>query len=172
MSAELKKTSGFTLLELLLVVVILAVLTATGVQLLGGQSYENRMKDQSQDLIKQLHYMCEKAVFENRPFAMAFSQNAHQLLTYRKQQWFVVNDKQWPYKALDEDFMWELFIAGKPQKMANELAAEPHVICYNTGQITAFELLLKADSASDSTSQYQITSAQPNQIKAGWLDES
>ena len=172
MSYKSQYTTGFTLLEILLVVVILAVLTAASVQLMGVGSYEDRVKQQSQNLIKQLNYMCEKAVFENRPFALEFSQDNHQLLTYRKQKWQAIPNEKWPFNAFDLNLNRELFVSGKPQSMSSEMALKPHIICYNSGQLTAFELLIKTSQGGASDATYQIISTQPTQIKAGWLNES
>lgn len=166
------QSAGFTLLEILLVVVILVILTAASIQLVGGRSYEDKIKEQSQDLIKQINYMCEKAVFENRPFALEFIKESHQLLTYRKQKWLAINDKQWPFKEIDPEINRQLYVSGKVQNLSADFVQKPHVICYNTGQLTAFELLLNSGSAENLKVTYQIKSTQPTKVSSGWLNES
>ena len=163
--------AGFTLLELLLVVIILAIITAAGVQMIAGQSVEQNIKSEGHRLVKELNFMCEKSVFENRPFAIEFSEVGRQVLTHRQQKWWSLEGDQWPASALDSEVEWALFLQGQPQSLSTTFDDKPHIICYPNGLLSAFELLIQPIGKQENTAIYRLASINPSQLQAGWLDE-
>ncbi len=170
MKSKPKQMLGFTLLELLLVLVISAIMVTAGVQLIGGRTAHDRITEQAHLIRRQLDFLCEKAVFENRPFAMEFNNNRHQVLSYRKQKWMPLGDHAWPHKALDEAVEWALFVQGKKLSLSDQFKDLPQLICYPSGQLSAFAIRI-SDRFDAQQQAFQLKTDSPTELSAGWLNE-
>lgn len=165
-----KPMLGFTLLELLLVLVITAIMVTAGVQLIGGQSAHDRVSEQAHLIRRQLDLLCEKAVFENRPFAMEFNAKRHHVLSYRKQKWMPLDGHAWPHKGLNEAVDWTLIVQGKKLSLSDDFKNLPQLICYPSGQLSAFEIHF-SDRFDAQQRAFQLKTKSPTELSAGWLNE-
>jgi type II secretion system protein H len=76
----MKRFSGFTLLELLVVVAVIAILTAVLVPRIAGNADVNQLDLESERVHRVLNAMCERAEQEARPLGFALWQNGYSVL--------------------------------------------------------------------------------------------
>ncbi len=160
---------GFTLLEMLLVLVIVLIMVAAGVRMTTPGSLSSVAKQQGQWLVKKLSLMCEKSLFENRHLALEFNQSSHQFIEYTGTEWQTFDD-EWLLPLVPEPTLnWSLFLQGRLQEMEPEFHAKPHVICDPNGQLSAFDIRI-AGEADGQAFVYQLNSTGVDRIEQGWFD--
>ena len=167
-------SKGFTLLEILLVVLIVSIMTAVGANIINSQSIERVIQNQAQKFDVDLTFICEKAVLENQAFGIEFYTESYQVLRYQQPQWLSI-ESQSP-SAMNEEIAVELLLDGLTQEFESELGADgeplPHIICQSDGSFNAFELRFSATQAvgsgQDIQTYYALYTESPWQIKGAW----
>lgn len=164
-----KKTKGFTLLEMLLVLVIIVIMVAAGVRMTSPGSLTSLAKEQGQWLVKKLSLLCEKSLFENRHLALEFSQQGQQFLEHTGVDWQVLEDELMRPLMVESDLAWSLFLKDRRQTFEPSFQSKPHIICYPSGQLSAFDVRITAES-DEQISVYQVTSTGSDRVEQGWFD--
>jgi len=166
------KAKGFTLLEIMLVVVIISIMTAVGVNIINSQSIERLIQSQAQQFSDDLSYVCEKAVFENQAFGIQLHVNGYQVLRYQQPQWLRVASQAIP--QFNESIVTELLLDGLSQQLEMTSSDEqlPHIICQSDGSFNAFQLRYSAAAESsqstDAKTYYALNTQSPWQLDGAW----
>ncbi len=79
--------SGFTLLEILLVVVIIGIMTVVGTNIINSQSPERAIMETAAKFEAELKYLCDLSVLENRAHGIEWSEYGRHWLTYQSGDW-------------------------------------------------------------------------------------
>lgn len=160
------KTAGFTLLEILLVVLIIGIMTVAGANLINSQSIERVIMNQAKQFETNLHYICEKAVFENQAFGIEWQDSGYQVLRHQQASWLVVEQQATP---LPDGINSALLIDGIPQILAAKAENLPHIICQSDGSFNAFELRLAVSiNPINEKTYYVLRSTSPWELSGGW----
>ncbi|MCF6318473.1 MAG: GspH/FimT family pseudopilin [Proteobacteria bacterium] len=160
---------GFTLIEILVVVVIVSILTVMGVQLISSGSVERNLQQQGRILQSSIEYSCDQAVLQNTPYGLMVSQAAYGFSIFTNQTWQeVIYQETSLDKILLDGSLFSLTLDGQTVVLEEELDSTPQIVCNTSGEISPFSLTL-----SDATEQhhYQLTTPDFLQIKGQWLDE-
>ncbi len=163
------QAQGFTLIEILVVVVIVSVLTVMGVQMVSSGSVERNLQQHGKILQSLMNYACDQATFVNRPFGVKFSNNGYTFSQFFNQQWQMLDtDKVQYYQELTDGSVLQLQIDGQSVVLTDELPQNPQVMCDSSGQLSDFTLTI-----SDASLQhhYQLQRKEFWQISSKWLDE-
>lgn len=168
-AACLPMQRGFTLLELLLVVVILGVVVAASVQMTSVNSLSRLAQQHGQMLAKQLSLLCEKALFENRHLGVSFQQNGSQALQHNGLEWQQLDQDLLKGRDIPETTAQQVYVQGQALSLKEEVTLKPHIICYPSGQMSSFQWHLTGRDA-DVSWHYQVASEGPNRITQGWID--
>lgn len=161
---QVLRHSGFTLLEILLVVLIIAIMAAVGVGLINSQSVARQLQSRAGQWQQGLTYLCEQALLDNRTLGIEFSKQNSQVLEF--------TDKQWqPVVHFNELFVTEnieLRINSDGREMAIPQKFEdlPHIVCYSDGRISDFSMYLQIPNVVDLS--YQLSNKNPWQITGEW----
>ncbi|WP_223789817.1 prepilin-type N-terminal cleavage/methylation domain-containing protein [Marinicella meishanensis] len=155
------RSAGFTLLEILLVVLIIGILASAGANLLASQSIERQIMGQAQTFEAELKYLCERAVLENQAFGVEWQAEGYQLLRHQHPEWIPVTAEPpaWPTGVTAE-----ILTAGRVQALAPDFEDLPHIVCQTDGSFNAFELRL----AANPDQHYAIRSQSPWELAGGW----
>ncbi len=103
-------SKGFTLLEILLVVVIISIMTAVGANIINSQSIERVVLNQAQKFSNDLTFICEKAVLENQAFGLEFHTYGYQVLRYQQPEWLLIESQSAP--QINENIVTDLLLDG------------------------------------------------------------
>ena len=166
---------GFTLLEILLVVLIISIMTAVGANIINSQSIERVILNQAQQFSDDLTFICEKAVFENQALGIELLNNGYQVLRYQQPQWLILESQASP--QVNAAISLELLLDGLSQQLQLETTPGdepvPHIICQSDGSFHAFELRFSSTDTGNQAIEskpiyYALSSQSPWQIQGGW----
>jgi len=146
------KTRGFTLIEILVVVTIIAIVTGgalLALGLIGGQSGSARDLERLQSLLLDAR---DRAELENRDYGVRLLADGYEFLTFDAGtgRWLTVNDRVFGGARWAEPLELELDVDGRRVVLRREperdLAPAPDFGVDATGEFTAFELRAKVGS--------------------------
>ncbi len=166
-SAAPSHSAGFTLLEMLLVVLIVGIMGVAGSNLINSQSIERVIMSHAQQFSANLKFICEKAVFENQAFGIEWQPNGYQVLRYQQPNWLVVEQQQ--ATQFPDGIASEIRLDGYPQILADEADDLPHIICQADGSFNAFEVRFVANNGqTNKQAYYALSNTTPWQVTGGW----
>lgn len=144
---------GFTLLELMVVVVLIGIILTFVVRSVGDGGRSDRIKQEAQRLVALVGLVGEEAVLQSTVIGLRFEENSYAFMRYSEQQWQPVSDDTLlkPHQ-LDGMMQMQLLVEGfgielggeKPDTTGGEVAEEmPQVVFLSSGERTPFELALR-----------------------------
>lgn len=179
---------GFTLIELMVVVLIIGLMAAGIVLSVGVTGRDNELEKESERAFQLIKYAREKAELQTREFGLYCGDREYQFVTFdpRKQIWRPVDeDDALRARQLPEGLRLRLVVEGrevvlkppdekaKAKKSKEELEKElrsfqPHIMIFSNGDLTSFSLTVERDEPVRSIT---IASTDKGGIEAGKLVE-
>lgn len=164
-SREMSK--GFTLLEMLLVVLIVGIMTVVGANVINSQSPERNIMDAAARFEAELQYLCDLSVLENRAHGLEWTESGRYWLTHHSGDWLL--SEQSPAEET-LPFKQEILLDGLVQMLEPEVEELPHVVCQTDGSFNAFEVRWLLDDSADAT-YYALKSETPWQLSGAWIEQ-
>ncbi len=159
---------GFTLIEILVVVVIISILMALGVQMISSGSVERNLQQRGKILKYSIQYACDQATFQNRVYGIKFYRNAYGFAQFVNNQWVDVISEELSWVKLTDGMVLALSIDNQMVVLPEQELKIPQVSCDATGQLTSFAL-----TVSDATDlhHYQLSTTDSWEMQGKWLDQ-
>ena len=105
------RAQGFTLLELMIVIVITAILFSFATLTIRGNSPEDLIKEEARRLDRLIQLVLEEAVLKNTEYGLEFKSNSYRFLTLNNDEWQAISgDKLLRQRELPEDMEIELTV--------------------------------------------------------------
>lgn len=155
----MRAARGFTLIEIMVVVVIIGVMVAGGVLALGLADGGNRALTRTRErLIELANYARERAEVEGRDYALAAAPQECQFLTWdvRAREWVQADDDLLGKPmSLPDGLRFSARVEGRPVLLKPlrdrdaKQGPRPIAIFYAGGDMNEFELLLGDESRAD-----------------------
>ncbi len=165
-----KTKQGFTLLELLIVLVIISIVVAATALTLGTRSHDQTWRSDANILRSQIQLAQQQAIFTNQTYGLAISNKAYAFMLYQevdnKYQWQTITQqaglrsKQW----IDTDSVNLQMNNNTISLDADDSSPTPQIIFYPSGQISPFILRLN--------DHYILQTSANNSITLGTIDEN
>lgn len=133
---------GFTLLEILIVVVILAVLTAIVTLAVGGAGGERQLEREAQRVRALIVYACEQAELTGREIGFNAAADGYRFSRFDNDVWLPIRDSELRPRKWPEQTLATLTRDGQPANDEKTPTDKPQLICFNSGELTAFRLEL------------------------------
>ncbi len=138
---------GFTLVEMLVVVVIISVMIAGAVLALGVAGRDRALETETDRLVALLQYAREQAELQTREYGLRIAPNAYSFLTYEPRTgiWNEVQDDTLRPRELPEGIGFELILEGRPVVLRDadpKAVLTPHIGVPSDGGFPSFELAL------------------------------
>jgi general secretion pathway protein H len=173
---------GFTLLEMMVVVVIIGIVVAGALLSLGTTGRDSELERERDRLVALVDYVRERAALQTIEYGLRCQQDGYQFVQYdaRKSQWVEDPlDESLRARALPAGLALKLEVERKPivlraraEQRAKGTALEqqltPQVMLYSSGDLSDFRLTLTRAAGGLAT---VISSAADGTVKAGDLTE-
>jgi general secretion pathway protein H len=154
------QAAGFSLLELLVVIVILAIMVGMTVLSLGTLRAEDPAETEARRLNALMGLIAEEALIQGRDFGLEFFEDGYRFLAWDPDSalWSVVEDEAaLRRRTLPDGLRVALAVEGREVVIdAEEQRRDrrqdeilPHVGVFSSGELTPFELFLVTDFIAD-----------------------
>jgi general secretion pathway protein H len=159
-----QRSRGFTLIEMMVVVVIIAITATLVIISVGVTGRDGPLEKESERLYALVKYAREKADLQTREFGLFCHDNDYEFLTYdaRKSLWrSIEEDESLRLRELPTGLTLRLVVEGRPvvlkrrqedKKVRDEKEQEkldreriPHVMIFSNGDLTPFKLSVERE---------------------------
>lgn len=167
------RTRGFTLIEILVVMVILGLLATVAVFSLGGSSQRRNLEQQARELFLVLQVAGERAILDNSEIGVQVRDNQVRFLLYQPQEqgWGPLEQQPFISREWEDSFAVELETEADPPRMPTQQEAteRPDFVFFSSGETTPFRLAMSL--TEDRDRQYRIETDGLNPIDLLQPDE-
>jgi general secretion pathway protein H len=181
--ARLCRGSGFTLIEVLVVVMIIGIVSAIVVLGLGNLGNDRDLQNEARRLTSLIEMASDEAMLQGRDFGLEITLNAYRFVEYEPLtgQWAeVIGDELLRPRQLAENTEFDLILEDKRVLLDTEAAKTirnedddsiglgedylPHVLVLSSGDITPFvlEIIRMSDRSS-----VQLSASPAGELKVG-----
>lgn len=143
-------SSGFTLIEIMIVVFIIGLITAAAVITFGGQSRDSQLDEEAERLAALLDYTREQAELQTRDYGFRTLLSGYQFVVFDPMtaEWKVQQeDDALRERRLPEGLVPSLVVEGRKVVLDSQWPKiddhKPQIIIFGNGDITSFEWRLK-----------------------------
>lgn len=148
----LKKSGGFTLLEIMVVVVIIGIVTASIASLAFGDRRSQQLEEESRRLVALVKLAQEEAVLESRLYALGVWNKGYGFYLPDNTGWTPITskkDKRLGARELPEDMNVEIFLDDIDVLMGIEPPEKPQIFILSSGEMTGFSASFSIDETDN-----------------------
>lgn len=164
MKASTSQQSGFTLIEILVVIVIVAVLSTFVTLTLNFRNVSKTISDEARRLGLQMQMASDQAIYTRQQFGVRFHPETYefyQLVASEEgdPEWQVVENEQLGYRPSDEEIDYQVDIEGiaivletledEREAITEEEPIKPHVLFLSNGEIMPDFRVVVADKTAE-----------------------
>jgi general secretion pathway protein H len=156
--ASLTKDKGFTLVEILVVVVIMAVVISLAILSIGVSGHDSQLDDESRRIEGLMGLLHERAVLEGRDFGVRLEPNSYEFLVYNsfRDRWErITQELEYRRRDLPRGLSFQLELDSQvvvlkaPDKdLSTDALPNPQLAIAASGEGTPFRLTLVRDQTN------------------------
>ncbi|HEX6834235.1 MAG TPA: type II secretion system minor pseudopilin GspH [Rudaea sp.] len=162
------RARGFTLIEILVVVVILAVLAATVTLAIASAGGERQLELQANRLRELIVYACERAELTGRSIGIAIDKEGYRFKRLDRDLWVTMRDGELRPRTWGEQTTPTLTRDGhRVEDDPKATDNKPELICFDSGELTPFRLDL---AMPDLARRYRIDGAPDGKVDVAAFD--
>ncbi len=149
----IRRPQGFTLLELLIVLVILGITISFTVLSLGLKNPQDELKEQGQRLAALMQLASEESILLGQELALQFDADGYSFLSLKADKWLEIqNDPIFRRRTFPESVLLELSVEGSDSSSDDNL--KERIYFYSSGEASPFTLTLRSQNTELS---YQVS---------------
>jgi len=139
-SSTIPQISGFTLIEILVVVVILGVLAAALTLAVGVGGGERQLAHQAEQVQALVGYACEQAELTGREIGVSINTFGYRFSRLERDDWQTFRDGELRPRAWLANTAASLSRDGHVVEIAAQFPGKPQLLCFSSGELTPFRL--------------------------------
>lgn len=157
--ARLARQTGFTIIEILVVLVLVGLLASLAIVNLGGGSEQREMNSKVRELYVLMQTASEQAILNNEELGLQIDERGYRFLVFNEldQQWQSESERLFRGRDFPEWMSVTLFSEGDIPRLASrdddedeeEDSRRPDLVFYSSGETTPFELEFLATQSPD-----------------------
>ena len=155
-SAAAAPSSGFTLIEIMVVVFIVGLLASAAVIVFGGERRDTQLDREAERLNALFDYAREQAELQTRDYGFRTHRSSYQFVVFDplRNEWrLAMEDEALRERNLPEGLLPALIVEGRPIVLDSRWPKiddfKPQVMIFGNGDISSFELILARDGTQD-----------------------
>ncbi len=147
----MREARGFTLVEMLVVVVIVAVMIAGAVLALGVVGRDRVLENEARRLAALLVLAREHAELQTREYGLRLTPRGYVFLVFepRSGQWLPSSDEALRARELPDGLRFALVLEGRPvvlREAPGPVTPQPQVAIASSGGYSSFEITIERES--------------------------
>lgn len=138
-----KANLGFTMIEILVVMVVVGLLAALAITNLGGGSEQRKLTSQVRELYVLMQTASDQAILNNQELGLSITEEGYRFMVFNEleERWQGQGERLFQERAFPPLVSVTLFADDDLPKMVSDEAAEqPDIVFYSSGETTPFEL--------------------------------
>jgi general secretion pathway protein H len=148
-----RQQAGFTLIEILVVLIIVGLLSALAVFTMGGSSQQRELENEVRKLYVLMQTASEQAVLDNLEMGLQLEDDGYQFVAFEDKtgDWKPSGERIFRHRSLPEWLVTTKFIESDTPRLASEEdKLLPDVVFFSSGETTPFEIEFTVGSNTDS----------------------
>ncbi|WP_227712344.1 type II secretion system minor pseudopilin GspH [Marinobacter zhanjiangensis] len=152
------RQSGFTMIEIMVVLVLVGLLASLAVVNLGGGSQQREMTSKIRELYVLMQTASEQAILNNEELGLVIDEQGYRFVVYdeREREWKTESERLFQGRGFPEWMSVVLFSEGDIPRLASrddeddeDTRLQPDIVFYSSGETTPFELEFQLTQSSD-----------------------
>lgn len=144
--------SGFTLIEILVVLIVVGLLASLAVFTLGGSSRQRELENEVRELYLLMQTASEQAVLNNLEMGMRLEEGGYQFVAFQDQtaRWKASGERIFQPGAFPDWLVATEYIENDAPRLASKEDRElPDVVFFSSGETTPFQIEFTVGSDTD-----------------------
>lgn len=137
------RSSGFTLIEILVVLVVVGMLVALATFTMGGNSLRRDLDNEVEQVFLLMQTVSEQAVLNNTEFGLLMEEEQYRFLAYDQQSgdWRPSQERLLRQRSMPEWLVVTKYVENDAPRLASdEDQLAPDLVLFSSGETTPFEL--------------------------------
>jgi general secretion pathway protein H len=154
-------SGGFTLIEIMVVVVIIGLITAVAVVKFVGNNRDTELDQEAQRLDALFDYVREQAELQTRDFGFRATTTGYSFVVFDvlANQWRAVDeDDALRDRELPEGMVPQIVVEGRPIVLESDKKKvqdfQPQILIFANGDVSSFEISLQREGAEQKAQLY------------------
>jgi general secretion pathway protein H len=163
----LKKINGFTLIEIMVVIVIIGVVLSFAMLSISDGGQARKMEQEAQRLASLLTLASQEAIMQGYEMGISFNQNSYRFYVLQEHKWqaLTARDDIFRTRALPLGMQIEINVEGEPIVLDKAINT-PQLLLLSSGEFTPF--IVTFISESDAILRYQLTGTMTGDLNGEW----
>ncbi|MCU7796384.1 MAG: type II secretion system minor pseudopilin GspH [Candidatus Thiodiazotropha sp. (ex Myrtea spinifera)] len=147
---SIQNTGGFTLIELMVVIVIIGIVINFAVVSFGSNSPADRLNKESTRLMSLIQIAGEEALLRSSFIGVDILRDSYGFLRLEEGEWQPVDDDLFRDRSLPDDMLLTI-ITSQPQENSDDEDEKrtPEIILLNSGEMTPFDIKITSINIDD-----------------------